>query len=135
MQTLNKLMTLCSDGVVVKQEVAVLALSLSFMRLYLFSVNASNAKGSVRVFMIHCALIYLTSMRNIALATRRNLCLGAVGNSFLFLTHGVDKPRRCTSEPCEHSLGCDRAIAREHVSILKYTNESTVSWKRALCPI
>lgn len=91
----------------------VLAMHLFFMRLHLFAVNGKAITGSEKVYFLFCSAIFLTSATNVALATRRNVCLGTVGNAFICIRKGVVAPRRTTSEPCEHSFGCDRTFIRE----------------------
>lgn len=112
--TIKKLVEILPHGILCIQDVVVLSLSLYFMRMHLYSINGKHISASLRVYLLYCSMIYLTSVSsNVAIVTRRNICLGAIGNAFICMQKGVIAPRRTTSEPCEHSFGCERSFVRE----------------------
>ena len=91
---------------------AILSMTLYFMRLYLFAVNADGMQARQRLYVMYTAMLFLVSLDGVCITTKRNVVTAAVGSSFVMLQEGLCAPRRTTSEPAEHNFGTDRTFIR-----------------------
>ena len=58
-------------------------------------------------------MLWMTSMTNVCVITKRNIFTSTIGLVFLIARSDVSHPRHTTSEPCEHVFGNARRYKRE----------------------
>ena len=95
---------------------AVTIVSLAFMRLRSYSVNARKLDWKARAIYSWATLLWVTSFHtsgSTMMANKRNMLLESVGILFLVCRDDVHHPRRLTSECNEHTYGNWRMILRE----------------------
>jgi hypothetical protein len=97
--------------------VAVLALQLYFMRLHLYAVNSKELNATSRVTFMWATMIWMTSITNVSIITKRNIVSATIGMCFLMLRSDVPNPRHATSEPSEHVFGTIRSEKREFTTL------------------
>ena len=87
--------------------------TLYFMRAHLFGVNAKKCNARHRVLLIWSSMLWFTSLKGVAMVTKRNIVCAAITMCFLVMQSDVPNPRYTTSEPNEHIFGMMRTIKRE----------------------
>jgi len=111
--TVKKLVTLNSDDV---GNSMVTIMSLMFMRIRSFAVNATKVSWKERAIYSWSSLLWFTSFHtsgSTMMANKRNMVLETIGVLFLVTRKDVSQPRPCTSESNEHTYGFWRMILRE----------------------
>ena len=103
-------------------SVTVMCVTLYFLRLKLFAVNARMLGFCDRVVFAWSAMIWLTSLdtesrlgtnqSNMAI-NRRNMATKAITVVFSVMRDDVFNPRYITTETCEHTFGGWRGIKKE----------------------
>ena len=93
--------------------VTVLCVSLYFMRLQLYAVNCKKLDSIHRISFLWASMLWMTSMTNVCVITKRNIVTSTIGLVFLIARSDVSHPRHTTSEPCEHVFGNARRYKRE----------------------
>ena len=131
-KTISKLMTCHITDV---GNLSTLVVSLTFIRLRIYSVNASNLCWKERCIYQFLSLLWFTSFHtpyryvirivnmkltqlillfiSTMLPNKRNMLLETVGLLFLFTRDDVSQGSRLTSECNEHTYGFWRMIIRE----------------------
>ena len=103
-------------------SVSVLCLTLYFIRLKLFAVNAKKGNFRDRITFLWASTIWLTSFESKSLlgtnqsnmsTNRRNLLTETIALVFAMARNDVTKPRMLTTEPNEHTFGGWRSDKRE----------------------
>jgi hypothetical protein len=107
--TISKLMTSTEDG----RQVAVLALTLYFLRLMIYAVNAKALEPSARVVFLWSSLIWFSTCKGISMITVRNLVRQIVPMVFVIMRRDCPSPRLTTTEILEHKFGTYRSKDRE----------------------
>ena len=95
---------------------ASLILSLTFIRIRSFSINARELRCQDGCVYQWATFLWFSSFNTpmITMLTKnRNMCLETIGSLFLFPRIRVSEGRRLTSDPNEHSNGMWRMILRE----------------------
>lgn len=95
---------------------AVTIVSLVFLRLRAYSVNATGLPWRDRAIYSWMSMIWFTCFHtsgSTMMANKRNMVLETVGLLFLVARADVHHPRRNTSECNEHTYGMWRTMARE----------------------
>ncbi len=94
--------------------IGVICATLYFMRARLCSVNSKSVCYRDRLILMWSSMLWTTSLgykstyktnQATMLANRRNIATEAIAFVFLFVREDIVNPRRCTSEPCEHTFG------------------------------
>ena len=98
-----------------QESQVVLALTLFFKRVHLFSINA---KGNIvtareRVVMLWSSLLWVLHVDGTHIITKRNWIVECVSLAFLLMRSDVIQIHRTTTEPSEHSNAIMRGIVRE----------------------
>ena len=90
---------------------AMLVLTLTFMRVLLFSVHGEEVDRKQRVIGIWASMLFLTSIKNLNLTTKRNLMACAVGAVF-FAAYRADITNMSAifEEPAEHMFAGMRSF-------------------------
>ena len=83
-------------------DINILILTLYFIRLRLYSINASNVLASNRVKYMWSSTLWLISISGVSKITKRNLTAEMISFSFLILRKDIHKPKALTTEPAEH---------------------------------
>ena len=118
-KTINKLSQLDNED---SSCIAVLSVTLYFLRLRLYSVNAKVFGFRGRMTFMWSSMIWFTSLgykstlgtnQSNMLANRRNFVTETIAFIFLFVRKDIINPRYCTSEPNEHTFGGWRCEKRE----------------------
>ena len=103
--------------------------SLTFLRLRSYAVNARNIKWKDRAVYTWASLLWFTSFHtpgSTMIANKRNMLLETVGLLFLVTRCDVSQSRRITSECNEHTYGMYRMHTREfNVEQLIRINQKT----------
>ena len=73
--------------------------SLYFLRLCLYAVNTKVIDANMRVSFLWCYMIWITSIKNICIITKRNIVTSKIGMLFLASRIDVPHPRNSTYEP------------------------------------
>ena len=81
---------------------AMLVLTLTFIRVFLFSVHGEEVDCKQRVIGIWAAMLFLTSVKNLNLITKRNLMACAVGAVFAAYRTDVINMSAIFEEAAEH---------------------------------
>ena len=81
---------------------AMLVLTLTFMRVFLFSVHGEEVHCKQHVIGIWAAMLFLTSIENLNLITKRNLMACAVGAVFAAYRADVINMSAIFEEPAKH---------------------------------
>ena len=81
---------------------AMLVLTLAFIRVFLFSVHGEEVDCKQRVIGIWAAMLFLTSVKNLNVTTKRNLMACAVGAVFAAFRADVINMSAIFEEPAEH---------------------------------
>jgi hypothetical protein len=97
--------------------VAVLALQLCFMRFHWHAVNSKEFSVTSRVTFMWATMIWMTSIANVSVVTKRNIVSATIGMCFLMLRSDVPNPRHATSEPSKHTFGTIRSEKREFTTL------------------
>ena len=93
---------------------AVTVVSLVFLRLRAYAVNAINLRWRARALYAFTTFLWFSSIQcSTMLANKRNMLLETVGIMFLVARGDVSHPRRTTSECNEHTYGMWRMALRE----------------------
>eukprot|EP00918_Siedleckia_nematoides_P019598 GHVU01041807.1.p1 GENE.GHVU01041807.1~~GHVU01041807.1.p1 ORF type:complete len:777 (+),score=97.28 GHVU01041807.1:224-2332(+) len=93
-------------------SVVVTGLTLFFTRLLLVAVNAKHViPAEERVTFMWCAMLWVTSLDGVHLATKRNLVASVLGAAMLCMQR--QEVRLSTTEPLEHFFGTMRQHRRE----------------------
>lgn len=95
---------------------AVTVVSLVFLRLRTYAVNARGLSWMHRVWYIWLTFIWFSSFHTAGstmMPNKRNMLLETIGILFLVTRDDVMHPRRNTSECNEHTFGMWRTIRRE----------------------
>ena len=118
-ETLNSLSALHSED---SGAVAILSLTLYFMRMRLYAVNTKVLGFRERISLIWSCTIWMTSFgyqsrlgtnQKNMLANRRNMVTEGIGMIFLIARNDIMNVRYCTTEPCEHWFPGLRVDKRE----------------------
>ena len=113
-ETILKLSQTDTDfGSTATGDKGVLALTLFFMRLKLYSINGQDVPAVHRAVYLWCSVLWLTSIDGASMITKRNIMAEAIAFMFIVLRSDILKPRHCTSEPAEHMFGMLRQLIRE----------------------
>jgi hypothetical protein len=83
-------------------SMAMLVLTLTFMRTFLFSVHCEKVDRKQRVISICAAMQFLTSIKNLNAITKRNLMACAVNAIFAAYCADVINMSCIFDEPAEH---------------------------------
>ena len=89
---------------------AMLVLTLTFMRVFSFSVHGEEVDRKQRVIGIWAAMLFLTSVKNLNLTTKRNLMACAVGAVFAAYRADVINMSAIFEEPAEHMFAGMRSF-------------------------
>ena len=98
-------------------SVAVLCLSLYFIRLRLYAINKTNENYLERKKYMWASLIWFASFDHecgaTMMAKKRNIVMEPYGILFLLPRNDVAYPRHLTSESCKNYFGSYRYICKE----------------------
>ena len=94
-------------------DINILILTLYFIRLRLYSINASNVLASNRVKYMWSSTLWLISISGVSRITKRNLAAEMISFSFLMLRKDIYKPKAMTTESAEHKFGIYRSMIHE----------------------
>ena len=89
---------------------AILILTLTFMRTFLFAVHGEEVDRKQRVIGIWAAMLFLTSIKNLNPITKRNLMACAVGAVFAAYRADVINMSAIFEEPAEHMFAGMRSF-------------------------
>lgn len=94
----------------------VTVLSLVFLRMRSYAVNARNANWKERAVFSWASTLWFTSFHtsgSTMMANKRNMTMETIAVLFLVSRSDVSQPRRTTSEANEHTYGNWRQFLRE----------------------
>ena len=97
-------------------NLGVIMVSLTFMRLRSYAVNATVLEWRQRAIYTWATFLWFSSFHtegSTMLANKRNMVLESVGVLFLVSRDDVVHMRRCTSECNEHTYGFWRMLLHE----------------------
>jgi hypothetical protein len=95
------------------RSVALLSLTLFFVRLRLFCVNTKKLSAHERVAGIWASMLWIDSLSGVSIITKRNMICEAISLVFLVMRDDISAPRLLTTEPCEHTFGMWRQLIKE----------------------
>ena len=87
------------------EAVGSLFTSLYFLGLGLYSVNTKFLDTYTQVYFLWCYMIWITSIKNICIITKRNIVKYTIGMLFLAIISDVPHPKHATSEPSDQTYG------------------------------
>ena len=90
--------------------VTVLCVSLYFMRLQLYGIYCKKLDSIHRISFLWASMLWMTSMKNVCVITKRNIVTSTIGLVFLIARSDVAHPRHTISEPYEISLAMQDGI-------------------------
>lgn len=97
-------------------SLSVTVVSILFLRLRVFAVNARGLSWMHRVWYTWITFLWFSSFHasgSTMMPNKRNMLLETIGVLFLVTRDDVVHPRRCTSECNEHTFGMWRTIRHE----------------------
>ena len=92
--------------------------SLYFIRLGLYAVNTKVLDAKIRVSFLWRYMIWITSIKNICIVTKRNIVTSTIGMLFLAIRSDVPHTRDATYEPSETQIWSILGSTMSEVSIM-----------------
>ena len=111
--TIHKLIQLMENGGEDPLNVAFMAMSLYFLRMFLCAFNTVDITAEARVTMLWSSLMWFSSIEGIHDLSHNNFNTVCIGGIFLCMQKRVRNLRMTTTEPLEHMFGTARSWRRE----------------------
>jgi len=111
--TIHKLIQLMENGGEDPLNVAFMAMSLYFLRMFLCVFNTVDITAEARVTMLWSSLMWFSSIEGIHDLSHNNFNTVCIGGIFLCMQKRVRNLRMTTTEPLEHMFGTARSWRRE----------------------
>jgi hypothetical protein len=87
------------------------------MQLHLYAVNSKELNAVFRVTFMWATMIWMTSITNVSIITKRNIASTTISMCFLMLRSDIPNPRHTMSEPSEHTFGTICSEKREFTTL------------------
>ena len=111
--TIQKLIQLMENGGEDPLNVAFIAMSLYFLRMFLCAFNTLDITAEARITMLWSSLMWFSSIDGIHDLSHNNFNTVCIGGIFLCMQKRVRNLRMTTTEPLEHMFGTARSWRRE----------------------
>ena len=95
------------------EAVGSLCASPYFLRLGLYAVNTKVIHATMRVSFMWCYMMWITSIKNICIISKRNIVTSKIFMLFLASRSYMSHPINATYEPSEHTYGHMRQYKQE----------------------
>ena len=106
-------------------------MKLYLMQLHLFSVTRKKIDARTQVNFIWSFFIWMTSMHNVYIVTKRNMASATFGMCFLMMSIDKFNAHHNTSEASDNTFGLFRGMKRGFYIMECVEIEEKISRKRA----